>query len=411
MTTTEGQLRLERLRDALRTLVGRELDSVHFGWLTLGAALALSLIGVYAIDLASYAEPARGPIRLSGLPLKQLVFLGVGLAASLAIAAPHYRHLRRVAWPALIVSIALLIFLLIPAVPTWLVRPRNGARAWIDLGPVDFQPSELAKIAYVLVMASYFRWRDDHRTLKGLIVPGVLTAIPVGLIILQPDLGTASLFVPALFAMLVSAGARLRHLVLIVLLAAMAGPAAYPLLRPHQKERIVGLIKMVQDPGSGADDVNYQSIVAQRLAGAGGLTGLDEKTSRAVIRYNPLPHRHNDMVFSVIVNRFGMLGGAAVLGLYALWMGGAIGVAARCREPFGRLIVVGFVAFIGAQVIINVGMNLGRLPIVGLTLPFVSYGGSSMLTVWLMTGLIFNIGVHRASRLTPASFEFHDDEA
>jgi cell division protein FtsW (lipid II flippase) len=305
--------------------------------------------------------------------------------------------------------LGLLVFLLIPFVPHWLVTPRNGARAWINLGPVDFQPGEVAKIAYVLVLADYFRYRKNHRTLLGLVPPALITLVPVALITLEPDLGTALLFVPCLFAMLVAAGARLKHLAAIVLVGILAGPAAYPMLKPHQQQRIVGLINMIQGSPEGAQDINYQSLTAVRLAGAGGAGGLPDERSRALVHFNHLPEQHNDMIFAVIVNRFGLTGGIGVFLLYAVWFLGAFMTAAGCKDPFGRLIVVGFASIIAAQMFINIGMNLAMLPIIGLTLPFVSYGGSSMLTVWLMTGLVVSVALRPPERLARPTFEFDDE--
>lgn len=399
--------------ETIQLLIGRDLTLRHFGWLSVLAALALSLLGIYAIDLASAPPPPAGsplPITPSGLVLKQIIFMAVGITAAAAIVLPHYRFVRFVAWPAMWICLFLLVFILIPQVPTWLVRPRNGARAWINLGPVDFQPAEVAKIAFIMVVADYLRYRRNHRTFVGLIPVGLITLVPVALIMRQPDLGTAILFVPTVFAMLVAAGARLKHLSLVVLIAMCAAPAAYPLLKPHQKQRIIGLVHVIQDSKAGADGINFQSLTARTLTGAGGLTGNPDPKARSLVRFNRLPEAHNDMIYSVIVLRFGLLGGVAVLGLYLLWFAGALLTAAACRDPFGRLVVIGCATIIAAQMFINVGMNIGIVPIIGLTLPFVSYGGSSMLTVWLMTGLVVNIATRRPPRLARPSFEFDDSE-
>ncbi len=398
---------------ALRTLWGGggqryAVSLFNVGWLCVIAALALSAIGIYAVDLGLNTEKATA--LLEGRALKQTLFLAVGLTAGAMIAFPHYRIVMYFATPALLMAVALLVFLLIPVVPQSIVRPENGARAWINLGFMRLQPSELAKIAFVLVVARYLRFRTEHRRFAGLLVPAMIAFIPIGLIMLQPDLGTATLFVPALFAMLVAAGARLRHLTIIVLLAALAAPAAYPLLRPHQKQRIVALINQIQGEREGAQTINYQSFTAETYVGAGRVTGNNDAHARALIRYNYLPAAHNDMVFSIIVLRFGLLGGLGVLLLYLVWLGGALWAAALCKEPFGRLVIVGLAAFIAAQMFINIGMNIGIVPIIGITLPFVSYGGSSLLTVWLMTGLIFNIAMRRPIPPYRPSFEYASDE-
>jgi len=370
----------------------------HAGWIALFAALALSLAGIYAIDVSTNHDP-HGLLDLSALAWKQVVFLIVGLLGAVVMALPHYKLFMLIAWPLAAIALGLLVFLLVPGVPSWLVAPINGARAWINLPLFNLQPSEPAKIAYVLVMALYLRQREAPERFLDLIPPGLLTLVPVGLVTLQPDLGTACLFVPALFGMLVTAGARLRHLALIVVAAAMTAPIAWPFLMPHQKARFEALVQQIEGDRSREHDINFQGFTAQRLIGAGGLTGQSDAKARALVYFNRLPEAHNDMIFSVIAARFGVLGAMAVLGLFLAWFGGALGVAAMCKDRFGRVIAVGLAGFIAAHVVVNVGMNIGLLPIIGVTLPFVSYGGSSMLTCWLMTGLLFNIAMRR--ELTP----------
>ncbi len=387
----------------------KSMRMINFSWVSVVAAILITMMGIYSIDVSEQLRP-DGSTALAAVASKQVVFLIIGMLACVLIALPHYRVIGYFSVILFVLCVLLLVFLLIPGVPSWLVRPRNGARAWINLRLMDFQPSELTKIGFVLVIAWYMRFRSHHREMKGLVVPGIIAAIPVALITVQPDLGTASLFVPALFAMLIAAGAKLKHLILIVVFAAMAAPAAYPFMKPHQKQRIVAMVKQYQGDESTSFDINYQSDRAQTLIGAGMVTGMNDDAARAVVHYNQLPEAHNDMIFAVVVSRFGLLGGLAVMALYGLWVGGALCVAASCREPLGRLIAVGLAAFIMAQVVINIGMNLGLVPIIGITLPFMSYGGSSLLTCWLMTGLIVNVALHRPRPPYRSSFEFDDDE-
>ncbi len=370
----------------------KNISFFHWGWVTLLASLALSLIGLYAIDIAEAVTIDRSP---SGTTIRQAIFLGIGVGAALFWSVPHFRLLRFIAWPAYIACIGLLIFLLVPFVPESIVTPRNGARGWINMGVTDFQPAEVTKIAFVLTVAGFLRYRREHTRLRGLIAPGLIAAVPVGLITLQPDLGSASLFVPSLFAMLLAGGARLRHLVLIVLIATAAAPASWPLLRPHQKVRIVAIMQQIRGSDEGAQDINFQSFTAQRLVGAGRVWGNSDASSRALVRYNRLPEAHNDMVYAVVCLRFGLVGGVLVLLLYLIWAASALMTAWYCREPFGRVLIVGLTAFIATQALINIGMTVGLVPIIGVTLPFVSYGGSSMLTSWLMTGLVMNVGFRR----------------
>jgi cell division protein FtsW (lipid II flippase) len=421
-----------------RVILGSSVTALHGAWLCVFAGLVLSMLGIYAIDLGTVDAPANPGefITMSGLVLRQTIFLVIGLFAAALIALPHYRWLRIGSWILFFSLLGLLVFLLIPFVPTSIVHPRNGARAWIELGPIDFQPGELAKVAFVLVIADYLRFRENHRTLFGLIPPAVIAFVPALLIALQPDLGMATLFAPAIFAMLLAAGARLRHMVavvgaafcgvaIVVVLAIALPMGSVPLLKSHQQLRIVGLYSMIVDPdGTGrnlgprssvagttsTEDMTFQARVSKRMVGAGGWAGLTDAQTRALHKYNELPERHNDMILSVIMTRFGMIGGMVVLGLYGLWLFGAYITAATCRDAFGQLVVVGLTALIVTQTIINVGMVLGILPIIGLTLPFVSYGGTSMVTVWLITGVVFSVAMRRlgATNMSRPAFEFDD---
>jgi len=379
---------------------------VHAGWLSVMAAGILTLISVYCIDVA--LRDSTTPGRFAGDALKQLLFAGVGVVAAVVIATPHYRWIGRLSWALMGLSILLLLFLRMPGVPESIVKAVKGQRCWINLGFFKLQPTELAKLAFVLVTAHYLRFRSSHRKFLGLVPVGLIACIPIGLIMLQPDLGSVLLFIPALFAMLLAAGARLRHLAIIVMAAALAAPAAYPFLAGHQKARIVALVHQLQGSKEGADDINYQSFTAQALAGSGELAGSGDAHARSLIRFNALPERHNDFIFSVVCARFGLLGGVAVLALYLVWLAGALLTAAGCKDPFGRLVCVGLAGFIAAQVVVNVGMNVGLLPVIGITLPFLSYGGSSMITVWLMTGLIVNIAMRRPLPPFRPSFEFEE---
>lgn len=386
----------------------RGLAGAGSAWVVVLASLALCAIGMYGIDLARALESTPGVWH--PMAIKQLALVGIGIGAAVVVALPSYRLLGQLSWVLLALALCLLVFVLLPFVPTSIVRPRNGARGWIDLGPIELQPAEVAKVAYVLVLAWYMRYSKTHRTFLGLLPPAILTAIPVGLITLEPDLGTAGLFVPVLFSVLVAAGAKLRHLGIVVLVAALAAPMTYPMLKPHQKQRIVGLMQQIKGDTSGDQDINMQSLTAQRLVGSGQFDGVGDSKSRALVHFSRLPERHNDMILAVLANRFGLFGILVILGIYAAWIVAALGVAATIREPFARLVIVGFAAFIGAQVFVNIGMNLGIVPIIGVTLPFVSYGGSSMVTAWMMTGLVFGISIRRASMPTRRSFEYAEGE-
>lgn len=384
-------------------------------WFSVAAAVALSVIGVSAINLTE-------PVGAGENWIKQLVFLAVGLVACAACAMPSPRTWRYIAYPSMVGAILLLVFVLIPFIPHEIVRPRNGARRWINLVLTDFQPSEAAKIVLVLALANYLRYRKNYRTLSGLLVPFAIMLVPMGLILVEPDLGTAMLFGPVLFAMLLAAGAKLKHLFTIAglgaitialiatvsLLAAQRDPPSYPILEKHQVDRIQGLVNQIKGDRRHADTINYQAFKAMTIIGSGGFFGLGPERSRLILRTQRLPEDHNDMVFAVVVNRWGFVGATAMVGIYLVYLVGLVMTAATSMNPFGRLVCVGFAAIIASQMVVNIGMNIGLLPITGMTLPFVSYGGSSLVANFAMTGIALSIALRPAGYFARPSFEFDE---
>jgi cell division protein FtsW (lipid II flippase) len=383
-----------------RAMHKRRVEVRTPAWLAVAGALGLSLMGVAAI---ATTEPA--------LATRQIAYLCVSLLAAAVITLPHFRLLQRVSVPLMLAVLALLVFVMIPFVPEAIVRPRNGARRWISLGVTDFQPSELAKIAYIIALASYLRYRKNYRRILGLLLPLALTFVPMALVLVEPDLGTALLFLPTLFAMLVAAGAKLRHLALIVVIGLASAPALYPILQTHQRNRIDALYYQIIGDDRHVQGIGLQGDKAMMLAGAGGLTGVGRAKAADLLRHNRLPEEHNDMVFAVVCCRWGALGAILQWGLHLAITAGGLVTAARTRDPFGRLIVVGTVAALFAQMAINTGMTLGLMPITGLTLPFVSAGGSSLLTAWLMIGVVLNVGMRPSQYLAPEPFDWSTRDA
>ena len=385
-------------RKSAKAITRPTMVVMNLGLISLLAAVILSLLGIMAVattqpDLAS----------------KQAFFLVVGLFAAVVVAVPHYDWARKFSYVMLGLVLLLLFFVMLPGVPEAIVRPRNGARRWINLGITEFQPSELAKIAFVLALANYLRVNKNYRTFIGLIVPFTLTFIPMGLILIEPDLGTSMLFLPTLFAMLIAAGAKLKHILLIVVLGLGAAPLTYPLLKPHQKDRIQALVGQFNNDTRHLDDIGYQGSRAMTLVGAGGVRGVGKELSGHLVYYNGLPEEHNDMIFAVVSNRWGLIGGVLTIGAFLMFMLGGLLTAAVSRDPFGRLVIVGFLAVVFSQMAINIGMTIGVFPITGMTLPFISYGGSSLVANWLMVGLIFNIGMRRRKSIEREPFDFPDE--
>jgi cell division protein FtsW (lipid II flippase) len=363
-------------------------------WVVLAAAVALSILGDKAI---ATTEP--------GIAARQAMFLPIAIVAALVVALPDYRNARRFVPVMAVLSLGLLVFVLLPFVPSWIVRPYNGARRWINFVVMDFQPSELAKVVWVLAMALWLRGGGAMlRTWRGFLFTFVVTAVPMGLILVEPDLGTALLFIPTLLAMLLVAGARMLHIAsfvgvgLILVWAVAFGPVK-SYLKPHQQARIDALIYQLQGDDRFQDDIGFQGDRAMTIVGSGGVDGLGAARTKTLIRFNALPEEHNDMIFAVIACRWGAYGAAAVWGLYLLFAAGGLAVAALSRDAFGRLLAVGVVVMLFLQMLINTGMTIGVLPITGMTLPFVSSGGSSLVMTWVMVGLILNVGLRRPRRM------------
>lgn len=383
----------------------------HPGWYALAAALLLVLIGITAI----------GTVNDELAIVQSKRWLPVAILGMLAVLVPHPRWLGHMAYPLLGLAIALLVFVILPFVPRSIVPVRNGSTAWINLGFMNFQPSEMAKVAFVLALAWYLRYRENHRSLLGLLIPFAIMFVPVILILKEPDLGSALLFAPTLFVMLVAAGAKLRHLGALLGIGAAAvalniaivlfAPPSMQVLQDHQRIRIEAMYYQVIGDDRMVKDEGYQQDVAMRMVAAGGVAGYGADRSRTIIEYNKLPFDYNDMIFPVIVNRWGMFGGWAVLGLYTVLVGSILLVAARSRDPFARLSCVGFAGIIFTQASINIAMTVGLMPITGITLPFISYGGSSLLFTFIMIGLVINFAARRPQMLSRPSFEFDNADA
>jgi len=381
------------------------------GWYALIAAMILAWLGINAIQTVS---PEHSHMQ-SGR------WLPVAVAAMLAMLVPTPRWIGHMAYPLMAVAIFLLAFVIAPGVPESIVPPRNGSRAWINLGFMMFQPSEMAKVVFVLALAWYLRFRANHRSLAGLMIPFAIMFVPLILILKEPDLGSALLFAPTLFVMLVAAGAKLRHLfaimgisiAMIALVVALVifAPDSMQVLKDHQRSRIESMYFEWRGDDRMAQSEGYQQRVAKRMVAAGGLTGYGATRSATIIDYNDLPFDYNDMIYPVIVNRWGIFGGLGVMGLYGVLVGSILLVAARSKDPFARLSCVGFGGMIFTQATINIAMTVGLMPITGITLPLISYGGSSMLFTFIMVGLVLNFASRRPQMLARPSFEFDNADA
>ncbi len=284
--------------------------------------------------------------------------------------------------------------------------PVNGARRWIRLGPIGGQPSELAKVAFVLMLARYLMDRENYRRLSGLLFPLGLTLLPVLLILREPDLGTALVFLPVFFAMLLVAGARRSDLVKLALAGVLVLPALWAGMSAEQKSRVTALFEQA-GPGQAVSNDTYQLYQAKQVMMLGGTWGSllagQAVDDAAVYR---LPEARSDFIFAILGERLGLLGIALVLGIYAVLVFEGFSIARATQEPFGRLAATGLTSLVAVQVLINTGMTVGLLPVTGLSLPLVSYGGSGLVTFGLVIGLLMNIGMRPGYELGGEPFRY-----
>lgn len=356
----------------------------NFDWGLLGLALILGSIGLVSVYSAVTADPPPAPQKI--LFYKQIAWFGIGLVVMSAVLAFNYRLLERWALPIFIGCVLMLLAVVVFG------KMAGGSRRWLILGPVHFQPSEMIKIAVVLVLAKYYaKTAASHGlTLRELVRPMLITALPVGLIVIQPDLGTAGLV--ALIAMTITLFVKVarRTLALLLGVGAAVVPAVWMLLKDYQRRRILTFLDPDHDPlGAG-----YHIIQSKIAIGSGLLTGKGylQGTQNAL---SFLPEEHTDFIFSVLAEEWGLAGAAALILLFAVLVFRGLSIAHRCRDPFGTVLAVGITALLFWQVVINIGMTMGLMPVVGVPLPFVSYGGSSTITVAICIGLLMNVSMRR----------------
>jgi len=355
--------------------------------------------------LAGLAGISRGDELAGGsrfLP-RQLLWIGLSVPALLVPLCLHYRRLRRASYALYTVSLVLLCVV-------FFCPPRNGARGWIPLGVADFQPSEMMKLALIVTLARYLMYCRTHRTLWGIVPPFLLTLVPVGLILIEPDLGTAILFFPVLFAMLFAAGARWPALLLVALLGMASLPVAWKCMTAEQRSRVTVLFQ--QEDGRSRSGDDYQLHQAKQMLAFGGVWGSD-RTGAAVADSSAyhLPASRNDFVFCLVGERWGLAGCLAVLVTYLVLLACGLAIAGGTEEPFGRLVATGVTALLGTQLVVNTGVTVGLMPITGITLPLMSSGGSSLLTTCFAIGLLINIGLRPDYELSGEPFRFTEPAA
>ncbi len=352
-----------------------------FDWPALLLTLAIAGLGVWNLNSAS--RTGHGNIWIT-----QLVWLGVGLVCILALALWDYRHLMVLAYPIYGVVVLALVGVLVKG------KTVLGARRWLDFGQVRLQPSELAKLAVILVLARYFHDRLAQRggyRLRDLLIPFALILLPVGLVMKQPDLGTALIIAAVGLTICVFARIRLAILATLLVVGATGSVVAWThFLKGYQKRRVETFL----NPDGDALGAGYHANQSMIAVGSGQLSGKGFGQGTQT-QLSFLPEQHTDFIFSVWAEEHGFVMCVLLIVLYFGLVVWTLTVAGRARERFGTFCAVGVAALFAWHVFVNIGMVSGLLPVVGVTLPLLSYGGSSLLTVLLAVGLLLNIDMRR----------------
>jgi rod shape determining protein RodA len=361
----------------------------HLDPTVLLVACALAVLGLAAIYSSTFSS-----LRAQGLPealimRRQLLGLGLGLAGMVAVMLVDYRRLQ--AWAPLgFAGVVLALGLVLTPVGS----TTNGAQSWFQLGAYQVQPSEYAKIGVIVALAALFGARREPPGLRRLAAALAVVAVVCAEILLQPDFGTFMVFVAILFGMLLVGGVRLRWLLVLVLVGSIGVVGMFKLnmLKEYQKERLTAFVNPSADEqGRGFTYNARQALIA---IGSGGVDGKGYlRGTQTNLQY--VPEQKTDFIFTVVGEELGFAGSMLLLALLALLVWRGLRIAAVARDPFGALLAAGAVCMLAFQAFVNIGMTIGIMPITGIPLPFVSYGGSSLVASFLAVGLLENVHMRR----------------
>lgn len=379
-----------------RPTVLERLRLLHMDWILLGASVALAAMSVFVLAVATRDEIAGQP---GYFATRQALYAVVGIAGMIAVGRLDYTRLREFRVSIYAAMIAVIAVVLVGGAAV------RGSQRWIELPLFRFQPSELAKVLLCASLAAFAFERVrrngfDIRATVGLLALGLA---PAALVALQPDLGTSAVSLVVTLTILYVAGIPWQHFAAIGAAAALigggalaAGPALdRDVLHSYQEDRLTAFLH----PGDDPSDSGYQAEQAVIAVGSGELAGRGDDATQAELLF--LPERHTDFVFAVIGERFGLAGAALVVLLYGALLWRALRIARLATSFYGTLLAAGIVAMLAFQVVVNIGMNLAIMPVAGITLPLLSYGGSSVVGTFLALGLLQGIHVqaHRSREL------------
>lgn len=355
---------------------------IHFEWKMLGVVLLLSSIGL--LNLYSFTSNGEG----MGPPLflKQMLWLGIGLVVMLVVAFIDYRYYADFAYPIFFIFLFLLLLVFGFGVIT------SGARRWIRLGAFSFQPSEFMKIALIIALAKFYQTPPDRKgySLRQLSLPFAFLLMPVILILKQPDLGTAIILILIFFSVLLFVKIRLSSLLLLTGIGAFLIPLGWSFLKEYQKRRILTFLHPEMDPlGAG-----YHLLQSKIAVGSGGILGKGfMKGTQCKLGF--LPEQHTDFIFSALAEEWGLVGGLVVMGLYFILILWGLRVVIQTKDRFSAVLSFGTLSMLFWHTFINMGMAMGMMPVVGIPLPLLSYGGSFLLSTLIGIGLLLNVSMRR----------------
>jgi rod shape determining protein RodA len=346
--------------------------------------LALNVIGLINVYSATHGPTARG---VSNLFWSQTIFVVVGWLVFTGLTFLDYRILMRFAYPFYGINIVFLVLVAIVG------KTSLGAQRWINLGFFHYQPSETMKLVMVLVIAKYFHShsRPEGHSLRELVFPLAMVMLPAFLVIRQPDLGTGMMILAIVATMFLFVKIQTRVLIAAGIIICLAIPLAWKFtFKEYQKNRILTFVNPSRDPrGAG-----YNSIQSKIAVGSGRIIGKGfRKGTQGQLEF--LPERHTDFIFSVLSEEHGFIGGFTTLCLFGLLFLMGIRVASQAKDKFGVLLTIGCMSVIFWHMFINVGMTTGILPIVGIPLPLISYGGSSLMTTMACLGIVSSVSLRR----------------
>jgi len=350
----------------------------NFDFILFFTTIILCLVGIIFIKSATSAFEID-------YAKKQLLYFSLGLVGLIIAITFNYSKIAKHTISIYALSVLLLVVVLLMG------KGISGAKRWISLGIVSFQPSELFKITSILMIA-YYLDKVGKRVSSSKILSYVflIMLLPVLLIIIQPDLGTALSLIFVIFTIVFVSEGSIRNMLIVIGISLASCPFLWRFLRTYQKKRLMVFINPDIDPlGTG-----YAIIQSKIAVGAGGLFGYGWRRGYQT-HLNFIPEHHTDFIFSTVAEEWGFIGACVLLLLYAILFWRMFSLATLVRDKLGLLIIVGVISLFGAQVFINIGMAIGIMPITGLTLPFLSYGGSSLVANMFLVGLILNIGMRR----------------